>query len=241
MALGARPTARRSRRCSCTTPTARPCACRARRAARWAAASAPPARPGSTATSPPARSSSRWCGPAAGPATTAGGCRTWCSWAWASRWPTTTRRGPPSSGCTPTSGCRPATSRCRRSGSCPASAGWPTEALPVNLAVSLHAADDELRDELVPINRRYPLSTLMDACAGYLLAKGRRLSFEWALIDGVNDRRARRRAARRAVAEPPAARPREPHPAQPHAGLRGARLAGRAGARVPRRARGPAA
>lgn len=63
-----------------------------------------------------------------------------------------------------------------------------TEALPVNLAVSLHAADDALRDDLVPINRRYPLSTLMDACAGYLLAKGRRLSFEWALIDGVNDR-----------------------------------------------------
>ncbi|MET0729147.1 MAG: 23S rRNA (adenine(2503)-C(2))-methyltransferase RlmN [Acidimicrobiales bacterium] len=63
-----------------------------------------------------------------------------------------------------------------------------TEALPVNLAVSLHAADDGLRDELVPVNRRYPLSTLMDACAGYLLAKGRRLSFEWALIDGVNDR-----------------------------------------------------
>jgi 23S rRNA (adenine2503-C2)-methyltransferase len=62
------------------------------------------------------------------------------------------------------------------------------EPLPVNLAVSLHAADDELRDELVPINRRYPLSTLMDACAGYLQAKGRRLSFEWALIDGVNDR-----------------------------------------------------
>jgi 23S rRNA (adenine2503-C2)-methyltransferase len=62
------------------------------------------------------------------------------------------------------------------------------ETLPVNLAVSLHAADDPLRDELVPLNRRYPLSTLMDACAGYLQAKGRRLSFEWALIDGVNDR-----------------------------------------------------
>jgi 23S rRNA (adenine2503-C2)-methyltransferase len=62
------------------------------------------------------------------------------------------------------------------------------EALPVNLAVSLHAADDELRDELVPINRRYPLATLMDACARYLTAKGRRLSFEWALIEGVNDR-----------------------------------------------------
>jgi len=63
-----------------------------------------------------------------------------------------------------------------------------TEDLPVNLAVSLHAADDALRDELVPINRRYPLAMLADACAEYLAAKGRRLSFEWALIDGVNDR-----------------------------------------------------
>jgi 23S rRNA (adenine2503-C2)-methyltransferase len=61
--------------------------------------------------------------------------------------------------------------------------------LPVNLAVSLHAANDELRNELVPINRRYPLEQLMDACREYLAAKGRRLSFEWALIDGVNDRR----------------------------------------------------
>jgi 23S rRNA (adenine2503-C2)-methyltransferase len=63
------------------------------------------------------------------------------------------------------------------------------EPLPVNLAVSLHAANDALRDELVPINRRYPLSVLMGACADYLRAKGRRLSFEWALIDGTNDRR----------------------------------------------------
>jgi 23S rRNA (adenine2503-C2)-methyltransferase len=62
------------------------------------------------------------------------------------------------------------------------------EALPVNLAVSLHAANDALRDELVPINRRYPIEALLDACAAYLRAKGRRLSFEWALIDGVNDR-----------------------------------------------------
>lgn len=62
------------------------------------------------------------------------------------------------------------------------------EDLPVNLAVSLHAANDELRDELVPINRRYPLAVLHEACAGYLEAKNRRLSFEWALIDGVNDR-----------------------------------------------------
>src|SRR5262245_64483424 len=63
-----------------------------------------------------------------------------------------------------------------------------TEGLPVNLAVSLHAANDALRDDLVPINRRYPLSVLMAACADYLRAKGRRLSFEWALIDGTNDR-----------------------------------------------------
>jgi 23S rRNA (adenine2503-C2)-methyltransferase len=60
--------------------------------------------------------------------------------------------------------------------------------LPVNLAVSLHAANDELRDELVPINRRYPLDELVEACADYLAVKRRRVSFEWAMIDGVNDR-----------------------------------------------------
>ena len=58
---------------------------------------------------------------------------------------------------------------------------------PVNLAVSLHAARDELRDQLVPINRRHPLEELLAACADYRRAKGRRLSFEWALIDCVND------------------------------------------------------
>jgi 23S rRNA (adenine2503-C2)-methyltransferase len=63
-----------------------------------------------------------------------------------------------------------------------------TESLPVNLAVSLHAANDELRDRLVPINRRYPLGALEQSCQRYLTTKGRRLSFEWALIDRVNDR-----------------------------------------------------
>ena len=63
------------------------------------------------------------------------------------------------------------------------------ETLPVNLAVSLHAANDELRDELVPINRRYPLAMLAEACAEYVAASGRRLSIEWAMIDGVNDRK----------------------------------------------------
>ena len=62
------------------------------------------------------------------------------------------------------------------------------EPLPVNLAVSLHAANDELRDELVPINRRYPLADLYDACEEYLKVKNRRLSFEWAMIADVNDR-----------------------------------------------------
>jgi 23S rRNA (adenine2503-C2)-methyltransferase len=60
--------------------------------------------------------------------------------------------------------------------------------LPVNLAVSLHAANDDLRDELVPINRRYPIDALVDACLDYLEARNRRISFEWAMIDGVNDR-----------------------------------------------------
>ena len=60
--------------------------------------------------------------------------------------------------------------------------------LRVNLAVSLHAANDRLRDELVPINKRYRIDELMSACADYLAVKGRRLSFEWAMIDGVNDR-----------------------------------------------------
>ncbi len=63
------------------------------------------------------------------------------------------------------------------------------EELPVNLAVSLHAANDALRDELVPINRRYPLAVLAEACADYVAASGRRLSIEWAMIAGVNDRR----------------------------------------------------
>ena len=62
------------------------------------------------------------------------------------------------------------------------------EPLPINLAVSLHAADDELRDELVPINRRYPIADLVAACVHYQQSHNRRLSFEWALIDGINDR-----------------------------------------------------
>jgi 23S rRNA (adenine2503-C2)-methyltransferase len=61
------------------------------------------------------------------------------------------------------------------------------EKLAVGLAVSLHAADNALRDQLVPINRHYPLSELMAACREYVRCKGRRMSFEYALIDGIND------------------------------------------------------
>lgn len=61
------------------------------------------------------------------------------------------------------------------------------EGLPVTLAVSLHAANDELRDALVPINKRYPLAQLMTACRRWKDTTGRRISFEWAMIADVND------------------------------------------------------
>ncbi len=57
----------------------------------------------------------------------------------------------------------------------------------VNLAVSLHASDNTLRDQLVPINRKYPLATLLDACHYYFDRTSRRVTFEWALISGLND------------------------------------------------------
>lgn len=57
----------------------------------------------------------------------------------------------------------------------------------VNLAISLHAGDDQLRTRLVPINERYPLGSLMAACRDYVRKTHRRLTFEIALIDGVND------------------------------------------------------
>jgi 23S rRNA (adenine2503-C2)-methyltransferase len=60
--------------------------------------------------------------------------------------------------------------------------------LPLTLAVSLHSANNKDRDELIPLNRRYPLERLHEACEFWMEATGRRLSFEWALIDGVNDR-----------------------------------------------------
>jgi 23S rRNA (adenine2503-C2)-methyltransferase len=61
------------------------------------------------------------------------------------------------------------------------------EPLQLNLAVSLHAPNDELRSRLVPINRRYPIAVLMDAVDRYTAKTGRRVSFEYALMRGIND------------------------------------------------------
>lgn len=57
----------------------------------------------------------------------------------------------------------------------------------VGLAISLHAADDELRTSLVPINKRYPIADLEEAAQEYFRAKGRRITIEWTMMDGVND------------------------------------------------------
>ena len=66
---------------------------------------------------------------------------------------------------------------------------------PVALAVSLHAPDDELRDRIVPINRKYPLKDLMAACNRYLERAPRDfITFEYVMLDGVNDSEAQARA-----------------------------------------------
>ncbi len=57
----------------------------------------------------------------------------------------------------------------------------------VNLAISLNATDNKTRNMLMPINRKYPLEKLLDACAGYPLLPRRRITFEYILIKGVND------------------------------------------------------
>ncbi len=57
----------------------------------------------------------------------------------------------------------------------------------VNLAISLHASDDNLRTSILPINKKYPLDELFDTCRDYIAATGRRITFEWALIRNIND------------------------------------------------------
>jgi 23S rRNA (adenine2503-C2)-methyltransferase len=60
-------------------------------------------------------------------------------------------------------------------------------ALPVNLAVSLNAADNATRNRLMPINRKYPLESLIQACREFPLPHGKRITFEYILIRGIND------------------------------------------------------
>lgn len=62
------------------------------------------------------------------------------------------------------------------------------EEKPYNLAISLHAANDELRSKLMPVNEKYPLKMLQDALISYQLVKNRRLSIEYILFSGVNDK-----------------------------------------------------
>lgn len=59
----------------------------------------------------------------------------------------------------------------------------------VNLAVSLHATTNEVRDGLAPINHRYPLEVLLDACRKLPLPRRRRIMFEYVMLSGVNDSR----------------------------------------------------
>ncbi len=61
------------------------------------------------------------------------------------------------------------------------------EQLPINLAISLHAPDDALRGEMMPINRRYPIAELLAATRDYIAATNRRVSFEYVLLQGKND------------------------------------------------------
>ncbi len=79
------------------------------------------------------------------------------------------------------------------------------EELGVNLAVSLHAVTDELRDEIVPLNRKYPISELIAACRRYPAASNaRRITFEYVMLRGVNDSEAEARELVRLIAGIPA-------------------------------------
>ncbi len=78
------------------------------------------------------------------------------------------------------------------------------ETLPVALAVSLHAPDDELRSRIMPINRSYPIAELLEACKDYLEAAPRDfITFEYVLLDGVNDSPAQARALAKLLRDVP--------------------------------------
>jgi 23S rRNA (adenine2503-C2)-methyltransferase len=89
------------------------------------------------------------------------------------------------------------------------------------LAISLHAVNDELRDRLVPINRKYPIAELMAACRTYPgLSNARRITFEYVMLKGVNDSLADAKALIKLLAGIPAKInliPFNPWPGTPHA------------------------
>ena len=60
--------------------------------------------------------------------------------------------------------------------------------LQISLAISLHGPNNEIRSKVMPVNKAYPIEVLLDACRRYFAATGRRIHFEYAMIDGVNDR-----------------------------------------------------
>ena len=69
----------------------------------------------------------------------------------------------------------------------PAIRRFASEKRQINLAISLHAAEDDLRTSMLPVNKRYPIDELLPACREYIVVTGRRVTFEWALINEVND------------------------------------------------------
>lgn len=88
------------------------------------------------------------------------------------------------------------------------------EGMPVTLSVSLHAHSDEKRSEIMPVNRRYPIAELMEACRYYFGKTGRRISFEYTLISGKNDSTADARPCRAAAPRDRTDRPRQSHNAE---------------------------
>ncbi|MEJ0062907.1 MAG: 23S rRNA (adenine(2503)-C(2))-methyltransferase RlmN [Alphaproteobacteria bacterium] len=79
------------------------------------------------------------------------------------------------------------------------------EELGVNLAISLHAVNDELRDKIIPLNRKYPIKDLMQACRDYPgLSNARRITFEYVMLKGVNDSDADARALVKLIGSIPA-------------------------------------
>ena len=110
-----------------------------------------------------------------------------CSWAWASRCSTSTTCSPPASAC-PTSGITHRRTAISTVGWIPGIERLAVEGPPVRLALSLHAADDALRSELMPVNERYPLADVLEACRAHYARRRRMIFVEYVMLAGVNDR-----------------------------------------------------